>query len=291
MGQLKIFLPPPANWQDFQSLVKDIAAIRYNPDTVIEYGRLGQRQNGVDVYAEDRFGKKIGIQCKETKSVLADGEIGREAGKARSFSQKLDLFIVATTDRTDAKLQAAVIALNDSRTYSFKIRVDFWDDLINDINRYAMVLNDCYSRYRQHFQQSDESSHLACLRIAFDRPAFKDDFLHERNYNDFEEALAATMRLFKTGFTMDRWSQIPVVQTVPMDFLPDGAYRTFVSRIESRLEKIYKSYIADKKRILADPRYAQDRAGHYNILRRELLVTLNDKLKEARLASIVFLYS
>jgi hypothetical protein len=70
---------------------------------VVEYGRLGQRQNGVDVYAEDRFGKKIGIQCKETKSVLADGEIRQEADKARSFPQKLDLFILATTDRTDAK--------------------------------------------------------------------------------------------------------------------------------------------------------------------------------------------
>src|SRR5262245_42764726 len=65
MNQLKIYLPPPTNWQDFQSLVKDIAESRYDPSTVVEYGRQGQAQNGVDVYAEDRFGKKIGIQCKE----------------------------------------------------------------------------------------------------------------------------------------------------------------------------------------------------------------------------------
>src|ERR1039458_5374548 len=134
MSQLKIFLPPPANWQDFQSLVKDIAAIRYDPATVVEYGRQGQRQNGVDVYAEDFFGNKIGIQCKETKDVLTKGAIKSEADKATSFSQKLDLFILATTDRTDAKLQAAVITLNGSHIYSFKLRVDFWDDLINDVN-------------------------------------------------------------------------------------------------------------------------------------------------------------
>jgi hypothetical protein len=115
--------------------------------------------------------------------------------------------------------------------------------------------------------------------------------LHERNYNDFEEALAATKRLFKTGFTIDRWSQIPVIQTVPVDFLPEGAYRTFVSRIESRLEKIYKAYIADKKRIVTDPRYGQDRAGHYNILRRELLLALNEKLNEASLPPIGFSYT
>lgn len=290
MNQVKIYLPAPTNWQDFQALVQEIAAIRYDPATVVEYGRLGQRQDGVDVYAQDLFGKKIGIQCKETKDALTKAEIRKEADKAKSFSPQLDLFIVATTDRTDAKLQAAVITLNDSGTYSFKIRVDFWDVLMNDINRYAMVLNGCYQSYRDAFQKSDESNHLACLRVAFDRPAFKDDFLHEINYDDFEEALVATKRLFRTGFTMDRWSRIPVVQTVPVDFLPDGQYRKFVSKIEGHLEKIYKAYIADKKQIQGVPRYAQDRAGHYNILRRDLLSELNKGLTNSGLPEIQFDY-
>jgi hypothetical protein len=290
MKQLKIYLPPPTNWQDFQSLLKDIAAVRYNPATVVEYGTQGQRQHGVDVYAEDFFGKKIGIQAKETKSELTRAVILKEAGKARKFSQHLDLFIVATTAKTDANLQSEVITINESTDFSFTIRVDFWNDLMNDINRYAMVLNDCYQSYREAFHQTDESSHLSCLRVAFDRPAFKDDFLVERNFDDFEEALVATKRLFRTGFTVDRWSQIPVVQTVPVDYLPEGPYRKFVSKIEHRLEAIYKSYLADKNRILRDHRYARDRAGHYNIVRRDLLIELNKRLVRSDLQEIRFSY-
>lgn len=291
MNQVHIYLPAPTDWRAFQLLVKQIAESRYDPATVVEYGRQGQRQDGVDVYAEDNFGKKIGIQCKETKDKLAVADIEKEADKAKLFDQSLDLFIVATTARTDAKVQSAVMSLNASGAYSFKIRVDFWDVLVGDINRYAMVLNGCYQTYREEFQKSDESHHLACLRVAFDRPAFKDDFHSERNYADFEEALVSTKRLFRTGFTMDRWEKIPVVQTVPLEFLPDGPYKMLVSKIEGQLEKVYKAYIADKKQILADPRHAQDRAGHYNILRRELLTKLNKRLGDSGLPQIQFAYS
>lgn len=290
MNQVHIYLPAPTDWPAFQLLVKQIAETRYDPATVVEYGRQGQRQDGVDVYAEDNFGNEIGIQCKETKGKLAVSAIEEEADKAKSFGQPLDQFIVATTARTDAKVQAAVMALNASGAYSFKIRVDFWDVLVADINRYAMVLNGCYQTYRETFQKTDESHHLACLRVAFDRPAFKDDFLFERNYDDFEEALVSTKRLFRTGFTMDRWSRIPVVQTVPLEFLPVGPHRKFVSKIEGHLEKVYKEYIADKQRILATPRYAQDRAGHYNILRRKLLTELNKRLIDSGLPGIQFAY-
>jgi len=291
MRQLKIYLPPPTNWQDFQSLVKDIAASRYDPQTVVEYGRQGHAQHGVDVYAEDFFGKKIGIQCKESKKNLTKKVVIDEANEAQKFNPKLDLFIVATTAKTDPKLQADVIALNSSKIYAFKIRVDFWNDLTNDINRYAMVLNDCYEAYRQAFQQTDESNHLACLRVAFDRPAFKDDFLHERNYDDFEEALSSTKRLFRTGFAIDRLSQIPVVQTVPVDFLPGGEYRKFVLKIEGLLERVYKEWIADKVKIQKGQRYSQDRAGHYNILRRKLLIEFNNKLVDEGLPEIQFAYA
>jgi hypothetical protein len=287
---MKIYLPPPSNWQDFQSLVKSIATSRFDAATVVEYGRQGQAQDGVDVYAEDLFGKKIGIQCKETKGDLEEKVIRREADKARSFRTNLDLFIIATTAATDAKLQAAVIALNQSKSYAFRIRVEFWNDLVDDINRYAGALNGCYQSYKDTFQQKDEDRHLACLRIAFDRPAFKDDFLHERNYDDFEEALVTTKRLFRTGFGMDRWSQIPVVQTVPLEFLPEGKYRRSISKLEAKLEGLYRDYIADKQEIRLNHQYARERAGHYNILRRKLLTALNRQLTLAGLPEVLFSY-
>jgi hypothetical protein len=291
MSQLEIFLPPVTNWQDLQSLVKEIASVRYNTDSVIPYGRLGQSQDGVDLYAEDQLGKKIGIQCKETKDALTLKEVKDDADKAISFSQKLDLFIVATTAPRDAKLQTAIISLNTSKAYPFTVRVDFWEDLINELNRFAMVLNSCYEKYRNEFGQNDEAHHLACLRIAFDRSAFKDDFLHEGSYKDFEEALVTTKRLFRTGLSVDRWSGGTNVQTIPMDFLPEGPYRKFVARIESKVEKIYKTYIADRTRLSKNPRYAKNRAGHYNELRGDLLRDLNKQLEEAKLQPVPFSYA
>lgn len=286
MNQLKIYLPPPVNWQDFQSLVRDIATSRYSPSTVIEYGGQGQRQNGVDVYARDHFENHIGIQCKETKVKLTEKSVRKEADAAKCFNPRLNLFVVATTERTNVKLQDRVNEINASTVYPFTIRVEFWNDLVNDINRYAMVLSGCYQSYRTAFQKTDESNHLECLRVAFDRPAFKDDFMHERNYEDFEEALVSTKRLLRTGFASDRWSQIPIVQTVPLESLPDGSYRTKVSAVERSLEGIYKDYIADRTKIAADSRYAGERAGHYNIQRRKLLFKLNGMLLSSGLPEI-----
>jgi hypothetical protein len=288
MSQRKIYLPPPSNWQDFQDLVVQIASMQYESSQ--DYGRIGQRQNGVDVYAETWDKKKIGIQCKETKGELNEKVVEKDAEDAKSFSQKLDLFIIATTDRRDARLQDWVIELNNSGRFPFGIRVDFWDDFQNYINQSAMVFNSCYEHYRTAFQQTDETHHLECIQTAFDRPAFKDDFLHERNYDSFGEALAETMRLFSIGVLRDRWSSVGIIQTVPLHALPTGKYKASIKKINDMVEKLYRDYIADARRFTSDHRYAQERAGHYNIERRKLLNTLNKMLSTARLLPVAFHY-
>ena len=291
MGQLRIYLPPPTDWQAFQDLVAQIASMQYIPESVQPYGRQGQRQNGVDIYAETGLRQKVGIQCKETKSRLNEEAIESEADKAKGFSQKLDLFVVATTERTDKVLQDFVMKLNNSGKYSFRIRIDFWDDFQNYLNLCGMALNSCYDDYRNAFRKTDESHHLECLSAAFNRPAFKDDFLHERNYEDFGNALAETMRLFSIGIVRDRWSSIGIIQTVPLRSLPDGEYKSDVKKIDDMLSKMYQEYIADSKKLSNDYRYAQDRAGHYNIARRKLLNHLNNMLTAANLQPIAFRYA
>jgi hypothetical protein len=291
LGQLKIYLPPPSNWQDFQDLVAQIASMQYVPESVQQYGRQGQRQNGIDIFAENGAGQKIGIQCKETKKRLDKQEIENEAKAARGFTQKLDLFIIATTQRSDARLLDSVMELNNCGQFSFTIRIEFWDDFQHYLNQCGMVLNSCYDNYRKAFEKTDESHHLECLGAAFNRPAFRDDFLHERNYEDFGEALAETMRLFSIGIVRDRWSSIGIIQTAPLRSLPDGEYKSAVKKIDDMLSKMYQEYIADAKNLSRDHRYAQDRAGHYNIARRRLLNHLNKMLTAANLQPIAFQYA
>jgi hypothetical protein len=102
MSQIQIFTPPPTNWQDFQFLVAEIARTKYDPDSVQEFGRQGQKQYGVDVYATDYSDRKIGIQCKETKvNGLCKKIIEKEISQARNFSPMLDFYIIATTQRLE----------------------------------------------------------------------------------------------------------------------------------------------------------------------------------------------
>jgi len=265
--------------------------MKYVPESVQQYGRQGQRQNGIDIYAENGLGQKIGIQCKETKNRLNKSVIEDEANAAKDFTQKLDVFIIATTERSDARLQDSVMELNRSGQFSFRIRVDFWDDFQNYLYQCGMVLNSCYDHYRKAFGRTDESHHLECLGAAFNRPAFRDDFLNERNYGDFGEALADTMRLFSIGIVRDRWSSIGVIQTAPLRSLPDGEYKSAVKKIDDMLSKMYQEYIADAKKLSSDHRYAQDRAGHYNIARRKMLTHLNEMLTAASLQPIDFQYA
>jgi hypothetical protein len=291
VNQLKIYLPPPHNWQDFQSLVKDIASVRYDTTTVQEYGRQGQLQYGIDTFAVDRDGTtRIGIQCKETKDPLTLGEVTADADKACAFPNGLDIFILATTASTDARLQDAIIALNKSKKYPFKVRIEFWNDLVNDINKFSSVINSCYENFRTSFKQTDESQHLAILRIAFDRPAFKDDFLCEFSYQDFERAIIETKRLFRTGFSVDSWSGNPITQAIPVDFLPTGPYRSFVATLERKLEEIYQTYMQHKFRAPTGRRYEQEVAAQLNILRRKLLSDLNRRLVKAGMNRIDFGY-
>lgn len=169
--------------------------------------------------------------------------------------------------------------------------MDFWDNLVNEINRYAMVINSCYSSFREEFKANDELNHLACLQIAFNRPAFTEDFGMERNCKDFEEALVTTKRLFRTGFTFDRWLKVPVVQTIPVEFLPDGKYRAFVKKLEAEVEKVYGAYMKDKAKILKVASFGGEQAIKYNAIRRAVMDLLNGKLSELGRAPIPLSYS
>lgn len=290
MRQTKIYLPPPSNWQDFQELVAQVARVQYDPDSVQEYGRQGQRQNGVDVFAETLDKKPVGIQCKETKTELNETLLQKDVDAAKAFTPSLSLFVIATTERKEKKLQDWIHGLNASGNYSFRIRIDFWDDFQTYINHSALVLNSCYESYRDEFKKTDQSHHLECIRTVFDRPAFVDDFSYERSYRDFGEALAETRRFFAIGLLRDRWSSIGIIQAVPLLSLPDGAYKTSVQRINDSVEHLYRAYCRDARQLESDHRYARDRAGHYNIERRKLLDRLNKLLVAGNLPQIAFRY-
>src|SRR4051794_38793507 len=109
MGQIAMSFLPPEYWQDFQRLTVDVCAFKWPRETVHEYGREGQAQDGVDVHVYDSTEDyHVGIQCKRRRQyghsgrVLAGGvltkkEIEEEIAKAEQFAHSLGLYIIATT--------------------------------------------------------------------------------------------------------------------------------------------------------------------------------------------------
>jgi hypothetical protein len=283
-------MPPPLNWQDFQTLIQEIAKTKYSQDSVQSYGRQGQAQWGVDVYAVNSRGENIGIQCKQTTNQITEGIITNEANKAILFSPALSFFIIATTQRTDAKLQEVINIINQTYTYNFKIQIWFGDDINRDINRSFSVMSSCYKEFQNQFGIRETQNHLNILRLAFDRPLFKDNFLFERNYDDFEQALASTKQMLRTGFLFDRCSNSMIANCVPSDMIGDPEYKNFIVKIEKKVEQIYQKYLRDKKKFIQQPQLREDCAGKYNIERRELIQILNKMFESKGLPPIVIFY-
>lgn len=291
MNQIQIYMPPPINWQDFQILIAEVAKVKYVSDSVQEYGRQGQAQYGIDIYATDIFDKSIGIQCKETKTnSLTTAIIDKEILKVTSFKPALNLFIIATTNRIDAKLQKHINQINIRNSYTFKIQLWFWDDINQEINRSRDVMLSSYSTYLDNFGQTEITNHLNALKLTFGQPAFIDDFSFERNYDDFEMALVSIKAMLKTGFLYDNYLKQLIIQVPPSSMIGDKVYQNFIVKIENNLEKLYQVYLKDKDKQKLNPKQLIEKAGEYNIQRKKIILILNKEFKKFKIGELDIQY-
>jgi hypothetical protein len=146
---MKKSIPPPENWQDFESLCKKLFGEMWQcPLTIKKNGRLGQLQFGVDVYGKPKGENEYwGIQCKGKnnyiKSKLTSKEIDEEVEKASNFKPNLKTLIFATTAPKDAVIEE-YIRLKDEencRNESFEIHLYSWEDIVDLIEEHRNTFN------------------------------------------------------------------------------------------------------------------------------------------------------
>jgi hypothetical protein len=135
---VKKTMPKPVNWQDFESLCKKLWGELWKCPSIKKNGRLGQIQNGVDVYGiPEGCNNYYGIQCKGkddyTHSQLTIDEIDNEIKKAKDFNPPLASFIFATTSNKDVKTEEYIRCKNiESRNEGlFSIDIFSWEDLVD----------------------------------------------------------------------------------------------------------------------------------------------------------------
>ncbi|MBW4964056.1 hypothetical protein [Sulfitobacter sp. CW3] len=277
--------PPPSNWQDFELLSLRRVEQICDPATVRVYGRLGQRQNGVDVYGETFDGRHIGVQCKkmQARESLTLKLIGAEADKAKLFLPALNMFVIATTLPEDTALHNAVIKLNNSNKYPFQISYWSWSHFNDNLNRSSRLVEESYRGYAMTFGAGVELLEVNALREAFDRPAFLDNFHYELNISDFLSALGDTILFLQTGYLRDRVSQQLLRGSFPLELLPAGSAKKLRTDLLRGLKELRANAIKDKKNSTLNG----SRAIEYNARRNVLICRINRDLEAQNLPLIM----
>lgn len=146
----RLQLPPPANWQDFESLCLDVWRELWRDPYAQKNGRQGQKQAGVDVFGQPFTGLKWhGVQCKlrsASEGGLTISEVKKEIEAASTFKPELGNFTIAHTGKRDAKLQSAVRRLSERRTKHalFAVQLYSWADLSEVIQGRSHLLQRLY---------------------------------------------------------------------------------------------------------------------------------------------------
>src|SRR5688572_29883075 len=104
--------PQPSNEDDFELFCLRFLRELWRCPTLQQYGKRGERQDGIDLVDEGGGPPLRAVQCKhhEPDKTLPPAEI--EAGKALRSALPLDEFFILTTARKTAPAQNAVICIN-----------------------------------------------------------------------------------------------------------------------------------------------------------------------------------
>jgi hypothetical protein len=143
-------LPVPKSWDEFEDICADLFGQIWNDPNVVRYGRLGQRQNGVDIRGHLQDGRIAGVQCKRKRQwpvvELTTAEIDDEVAEALKFTPPLSELTIATTAPNDAKLQAHVDATTERhRTQGlFSVHLLCWNELSRRIAAHSQLVDKYY---------------------------------------------------------------------------------------------------------------------------------------------------
>ncbi|WP_278937913.1 hypothetical protein [Pseudomonas helleri] len=263
MTQLKISLPLPKYWQDFEDLTAAVLPYYYSEVPATQHGRPGQAQDGVDVYLMNpRDHKWIGVQCKRMEELAPNGDprpggvvsenfLLAQIREAEKFSPALSHFILATTARTDAKIQkqARLLTAERLKQGKFSVSVWGWEAYETILNTHHEVLKRYYQTIIHALGPADEDKIIVdTICEAFRRPAFSAR-IDTEHMDDFLQALKDTMKMLNTGVLVDRETRAVIYRTVGgVRAISDPALKSQLEKVSQDLQRLR----ADFERGIAD---------------------------------------
>ncbi len=143
-------LPVPKSWDEFEDICADLFGRIWNDHNIVRYGRMGQRQHGVDIRGQRPAGGIAGVQCKKKRqwpvAQLTTKDIDDEVAEALKFEPPLSEFTIATTAPNDAKLQAHVDAITEGHKAQglFTVHLLGWSELWRRITDHPQLVEKHY---------------------------------------------------------------------------------------------------------------------------------------------------
>lgn len=122
-----MILPKSNSAEEFESICKDVLELKYDMDFVF-YGRKGQKQDGIDLYAKSTNGSYVIVQCKNYhKSTFEKfrSQLSDDINSSKNLGVEIEEFIVMTALDRDAKVQKFI----SEYSVPFPVSVLFWDDI------------------------------------------------------------------------------------------------------------------------------------------------------------------
>jgi len=177
-------------------------------DDLQEFGTIGQRQHGVDVFGHIEETRALGgLQCKCVEK-FKPSELELEYRDALNFEPKLAKYLVVTTTKKDTALQLKSAEL--TMTYGLRCAVVFWEDFATQLSRHRDLLKTFYSDFMLFEVEGDAPGKYISVEIGWSHFEIviselrtqDDHYSGSLLVSDLQNARCSTFRLG------DHWSRL-----------------------------------------------------------------------------------
>lgn len=138
-------IPSLKTWDQFQKMVCELFREIWQDPHAQEFGRQGQKQDGIDIIGCREDTKKYEAVQATIETPLTKDKITKDYLASQDLKIKLDCFIIASTNKRDVELQKYAIQLSSDGPY--KCIILFWEDIVEKLSDYDSVRKKYYPEY------------------------------------------------------------------------------------------------------------------------------------------------
>lgn len=175
-----------------------------------EFGRQGQKQDGIDIIGCRSSNKKYEAVQATIETPLTKEKIRKDYESSKGLDIKLDYFIIASTSLRDVEIQKYAVKL--SSTGPYKCVIWFWEDIIEKLSDYDKVRKKYYPKY--YFIKSLGDSAGKIIEINDETTRFvllitllPEDYPHYGGILLISDLLNYSCQTYRLG---DHWSRLVI---------------------------------------------------------------------------------